>query len=56
MQNRRANKQMEIKEGDQVYVKATVVRAPKEGQEMYRLIKEDGAVVWAKREELVKKE
>lgn len=47
---------MKFKEGDQVYVRATVVRAPKDGQKMYRLIKEDGAVVWAKEEELVKKD
>lgn len=47
---------MKFKEGSQVYIKATVVRAPKEGQKLYRLIKEDGAVVWAKEEELVKKE
>ena len=46
---------MKFKEGDQVYVRATVVRAPRDGQKMYRLLKEDRALVWAREEALVTK-
>ncbi|MGI6106328.1 MAG: hypothetical protein ACOX8B_00080 [Lachnospiraceae bacterium] len=40
-------------EGQEIYLKARVDRAPAENTKLYRLVTEKGTVVWASEEEIL---
>ena len=45
-----------MRKGDEVYVKATITLAPEGDRTLYRVVTPEGAVIWVKEYELVKKE